>query len=109
MADYPPWDQPTLWDLDMERNRLLFSPKKDKEQETPMFRFEIDVLAYDRSGDRVTSRTPTTILAKDKAEVDEKVRVVFNATYDDFRKFWSHRWVLRAVNEVTSVRDGGVR
>lgn len=65
-----------------------------------MFKFEIEVLKYNLYGDHVESRTPASILANDRAEVTEKVRAVFNATYDDFRKFWSHNWRLFGVTEV---------
>lgn len=63
------------------------------------FRFEIEVLKYNTYGDKVAVRTPMSVLAEDKNEVTEKVRAAFNATYDSFRNFWSHSWVLNSVNE----------
>lgn len=63
------------------------------------FRFEIDVLKYNTYGDKIIERTSMSVLAENKIEVTEKVRAVFNAKYDDFRRFWSHGWSLNSVNE----------
>jgi len=67
-----------------------------------MARYEwyIDVSQLNFYGDRTISVTPTMIIASTKAEVTEKVRAAFGATYDDFRKFWSHTWALREVREL---------
>jgi len=65
------------------------------------YRWAISVRRWDHYGQRVVSRTPAAIDAKDKDEVTVKVRAMFNATYDDFRKFWSHDWTLQSVEEVT--------
>lgn len=64
-----------------------------------MYRWEIEVLQYNDYGDKVIARYPASILAKDRAELTEKVRSAFNARYDDFRKFWSHSWSLNSVSE----------
>lgn len=64
-----------------------------------MFRWEIDVLEYNHYGDKVVSRTPMSVLAENKVQVTDKVRTAFGATYDNFRKFWSHGWALKSVSE----------
>jgi len=78
------------------------------------YRWHIDVKKYNLYGDRVESTTPMTVLAETKAEVTTKVNAAFGATYDDFRKFWSHGWVLKSVEEeATAIKahllDGGDR
>jgi len=65
------------------------------------FRFVVEVVEYNTYGDRVVKTTPSSFIAKDKNEVTEKVRAAFNATYDDFRRFWSHGWRLVSVEEVS--------
>ena len=65
-----------------------------------LYEWHIDVQRMNHYGDRVESRTPAVILAATRGEVTEKVRAAFGATYDSFRRFWSHRWVLREVREV---------
>jgi hypothetical protein len=45
------------------------------------------------------NRTAPDLLPEEGAEVDvtRQVRQMFGATYDDFRKFWSHDWTLQSV------------
>lgn len=69
-----------------------------------MYEWDITVLRYNTYGDKVVSRTPAKVLAKDKAEVTTKVRAMFNATYDDRRKFWSHNWSLNSAVEIQQER-----
>jgi hypothetical protein len=74
----------------------------------PIYEWDIEVHRLNHYGDRVEKRIPTKILAATRSEVTQKVRVMFDATYDDFRKFWSHTWALNSVREVTSpLEDGG--
>jgi hypothetical protein len=68
----------------------------------PRYRWNVTVRRFDLYGTRVEQRTPVAVIASDKDEVTTKVRAMFNATYDSFRKFWSHDWVLRDVEEVSS-------
>lgn len=70
-----------------------------------MYRWNITVVWLNTYGDKIEERTPATILAADRDEVTRKVRAMFNATYDDFRKFWSHGWKLESVEEVDSQAD----
>lgn len=65
-----------------------------------MFEWTIEVRRLNLYGDRIEQRTPAVILAADRAEVTTKVRVAFGATYDNFRKFWSHTWALESMREV---------
>lgn len=76
-----------------------------------IYRWEIDVLEYNTYGTKVVRRIPMSILAVTKTEVTEKVRVAFDAEYDDFRKFWSHRWLLKSIYEepLPSVADDADR
>jgi hypothetical protein len=64
------------------------------------YEWHITVLRRNHYGDRVVDRTPMVVLAADRAEVTAKVRAAFGATYDGFRKFWSHDWTLTEVREV---------
>lgn len=64
-----------------------------------MYRWEIGVRQLDHYGEKFISETPMSVTAATKSEVTEKVRVAFGATYDSFRKFWSHTWVLKSVAE----------
>lgn len=66
----------------------------------PVYEWDIEVRRLNTYGDRVESRTPAKIRAATKAEVTTKVRAMFDATYDNFRKFWSHTWALNSVTEV---------
>jgi hypothetical protein len=66
------------------------------------YAWDITVLHFNTYGDRVVTETPAVIHAATKAEVTEKVRAMFGATYDDFRKFWSHDWALNSVREIAA-------
>lgn len=66
---------------------------------TAKFRFDVKVLEYDTYGTRIIEVTQASIVAKDKAELTEKVRAVFNAKYDSFREFWSHSYSINGVSE----------
>lgn len=79
------------------------------ENDAPLYEWDIEVRRLNHYGDRVESRTPAKVLASTKAEVTTKVRAMFNATYDDFRKFWSHTWALNSVQEVQRVIPPGER
>ena len=70
------------------------------EKDAPLYEWDIEVRRRNHYGDRIESRIPAKVLASTKAEVTTKVRAMFNATYDDFRKFWSHTWALNSVKEV---------
>ena len=72
----------------------------------PLFEWNIEVRRRNTYGDRIESRTPTVIIAANKVEVTNKVRAAFGATYDDFRKFWSHDWTLNSVREVARDEPG---
>jgi len=65
----------------------------------PMYRWDVTVRNWDRYGDKVVSKFSASILAANRSEVTEKVRTMFGATYDDFRKFWSHDAVINSVCE----------
>ena len=65
--------------------------------------FEIEVKRWNEYGDRLVSRTPAKIVASDLEEVTEKVRAIFAASYDDFRKFWSHTYDVIAVTEAPAL------
>ena len=69
-----------------------------------VYEWDITVLRYDHYGTKVVGRSPAKVLAKDRNEVTEKVREMFNATYDDFRKFWSHSWSLNGAVEIQQER-----
>lgn len=66
----------------------------------PMYEWDIEVRRLDHYGKQIVARTPTKVLAATKSEVTAKVRAMFEAEYDDFRKFWSHTWALNSVHEV---------
>lgn len=61
--------------------------------------FEIIVHRYNEYGDRVVEQTPASVVANDLEDVQAKVRAIFAASYDDFRKFWSHTYTLVSVTE----------
>lgn len=65
-----------------------------------VYEWTIEVQRLDHYGQRIEGRTPATVLAANRVEVTTKVRAMFNATYDDFRNFWSHTWALVSVREV---------
>lgn len=67
-----------------------------------VYRWNITVRKLNHYGDRVDDTTPAVVLAANRDEVTQKVRKMFNATYDSFRKFWSHDWMLTSVEEVTT-------
>lgn len=77
------------------------------ESDQPLYEWDIEVRRLNTYGDRIETRTPTKMLASTKAEVTTKVRAMFNAQYDDFRKFWSHTWALNSVQEVQRVTRPG--
>jgi len=64
-----------------------------------VYKWHIDVRRKDAHGG-IVSVIPAVIHATDRAEVTTKVLAAFNATYDDFRQFWSHDWLLREVREI---------
>ncbi|WP_223693811.1 hypothetical protein [Leifsonia poae] len=64
-----------------------------------MFRFELTVQKLNVYGDRVDSTSAASILADNLSEAVTKGRVAHSATYDDFRKFWSHSFSLVSVTE----------
>lgn len=70
-----------------------------------MYEWNILVTKYDYYGERIVSRTPARVRAATRSELTEKVRAAFEATYDDFRKFWSHGWELKDVTEVEPPRE----
>jgi hypothetical protein len=67
-----------------------------------LYEWHITVKWRNHYGDRIEKTTPAVVLAADRVEVTDKVRAAFNATFDDFRKFWSHTWDLREVREVAA-------
>jgi hypothetical protein len=66
-----------------------------------VFEWHITVRKWGYHYGKVTavSTTPMIVRAAGKTEVTEKVRAAFEAEYDDFRKFWSHDWLVREVRE----------
>lgn len=70
------------------------------------YEWHITVRKRDQYGTSIASTTPAIVLAATRSEVTEKVRAAFEATYDDFRKFWSHDWTLQEVREVHLALDG---
>lgn len=66
---------------------------------TPKYEWHIEVQKFNHYGDRIVARTPMVVIASTHPEVTTKVRAAFGATYDDFRKFWSHTWSVREVRE----------
>lgn len=72
------------------------------------FEFSGSMLEYNLYGDKVTGKTPATIFAGTRDEAVRKARVVFGAEWDDFRKFWSHRFVIDSVREVPEVWRGSL-
>ena len=67
------------------------------------FRFEGVVRQWDTYGDRVAKKTPVTFIAANEKEALTKARAAFGATYDSFRKFWSHDLLVESVREVEPV------
>ncbi len=67
----------------------------------PVYEWHIEVRRLNHYGDRIEERTPMVVVAATRYEITAKVRAAFGATYDDFRRFWSHDWTLREVREVT--------
>lgn len=66
----------------------------------PVYEWAIEVRKWNLYGTRIDERIPTVIRAATRDQVTAKVRTAFGATYDDFRKFWSHDWRLESVHEV---------
>ena len=66
----------------------------------PMYEWTIMVRRWNTYGDKIEGQVPMTILAANKSEITAKVRQAFEAQYDDFRKHWSHDWVLESAREV---------
>jgi len=64
-----------------------------------MYRWDVTVRNWDYYGYKVVSKRSASILAANRSEVTEKVRAMFEAEYDDFRKFWSHDAVINSVCE----------
>ena len=64
-----------------------------------MYRWDVTVRNWNHYGDKVMARRGASILAANRSEVTENVRTMFEATYDDFRKFWSHDAVINSVCE----------
>ena len=77
--------------------------ERHAEKDAPLYEWDIEVQRLDNYGQRVEERTPAKVLASTRAEVTGKVRTMFGATYDDFRKFWSHTWALNSVQEVQRI------
>ncbi|TAJ21811.1 MAG: hypothetical protein EPO65_00490 [Dehalococcoidia bacterium] len=80
--------------------------------ETPppvQFEWDITVRRWDYYGNKVEARTPAKVIAADRAEVTTKVRAMFGAKYDDFRKFWSHDWTLNSARELSMPPASEVR
>lgn len=71
----------------------------------PVFEFSGSVVRYNTYGDRIESTTPLSVLGGNQQEATEKARVVFGAKYDDFRNFWSHRFIIDSVREVTTNKE----
>lgn len=70
-----------------------------------IYRWDIEVRTWNTYGDRIVRRTPMSILACSRSEVTDKVRAAFEATHDDFRKFWSHSWALISITEEPTTAD----
>jgi hypothetical protein len=64
------------------------------------YRFDGTVKRLNTYGDRFETSTPTSVTAATMDEATEKARVAFGATYDGFRKFWSHQFFIDSVTEV---------
>ena len=64
-----------------------------------MYRWDVTVRNWDYYGDKVVSKRSASIIAANRSEVAEKVRTMFEAKYDEFRKFWSHDAVIHSVCE----------
>ena len=73
----------------------------DETETKPVFRWDIVVRRWDTYGNRILSTTPMTILASTRDEMIDKARTAFSASYDSFRKFWSHDVLLNSVDEET--------
>lgn len=65
-----------------------------------IYEWHIDVQRLDHYGQRVEATFPMVVIAANRSEVTTKVHTAFEAKYDDFRKFWSHKWGLREVREI---------
>ena len=66
----------------------------------PQYRFNGELLKYNTYGDRVERKYSVSILASTMSEAVDKARAMANATYDDFRKFWSHGLRVDSIVEV---------
>lgn len=69
---------------------------------TPVYEWDIVVRHWNTYGNRVETSTPAKIHAATKADVTTKVRLMFGATYNTSRKFWSHDWTLNSVTEIST-------
>lgn len=63
------------------------------------YRWEVEVRRWNTYGDKIAHRYRASILADTKAELFDKMRAAFNATYDDFHKFWSHDLYIESMSE----------
>lgn len=69
-----------------------------------VYEWQVVVRQWNAYGDRVVLKTPTTIQAASWPQVTDKVRDAFGATFDEFRKVWSHDWTLVDMREVSQAR-----
>lgn len=58
---------------------------------TPTFRWEGTVHVLNTYGDQVVSKMKISIIAPTIQEATVRGRAAMGATFDDFRKFWSHK------------------
>lgn len=64
------------------------------------YRWFVQVRQWDHYGHRVVAKTPAVFIGTDRVDVTQRMREAYNATYDDFRRFWSHDWVLDRMEAV---------
>jgi 3-oxoacyl-[acyl-carrier-protein] synthase III len=58
------------------------------------------MLKKNEYGDRVVKEYAVSIVAATMDEAIQKTRAMAGATYDDFRRFWSHDLRVNSIEEV---------
>lgn len=65
-----------------------------------LYEFTCVVRKRSEYNDRNVAAYEATVIAHDVSEAVDKLRTAFCASYDDFRKFWSHSVHLASVKEI---------
>lgn len=65
-----------------------------------MFEWTLEVDRRNEYGDKVVATTPAVVIAPTMQAATDKARAAFGATWDGFRKIWSHGVRIKSMREV---------